>query len=295
VGCDVNIDFEALLKDYKNAFKQDPQGDQNRCQRLARYHLNEVLRDHLIQFNVDDIIHEALCLIILMDSIIKHYNKLDSGKCTDDQSPEISLKNAPAKTGIAALKELSEGRVLFKNTNKDIQIRIIGHLRAVGTFIKSLYLYKQGSIEDAWYYYSIGSSQVASQKALDKGKTEEDEQYLALALQVIQGGSQGGKTAAENRVFTRTQIKKAIKNKIQKQFIWNDANQTLQSITAMIWAEIKSAIDNGNNWQGISHENLVNDHRLKPVASSYGLKPDLSAIRPIGYTTSKLSSGSGGF
>jgi len=73
----------------------------------------------------------------------------------------------------------------------------------------------------------------------------------------IQDGASGGMRAADVRARIRIEVKEKIKETIRKKYLWNDATQTLQSITETIWADIHSAIQNGSDWHGITNTDLL--------------------------------------
>jgi len=79
-----------------------------------------------------------------------------------------------------------------------------------------------------------------------------DQRYDNLKLY----GSRGGMQAAKNRAQTRKQVREKSKEYIQKLYLWNDGTQTIKSITDTIWAGIQTAMDSGNEWQGISNADL---------------------------------------
>lgn len=86
--------------------------------------------------------------------------------------------------------------------------------------------------------------------------TEKDE-LLKKFQHFNVSGSKGGKQAATNRADIRKLVQNKVKDAIRKQYLWNDGAQSTKSITDSFWTEIKTSIDNGNAWQGISNSDLL--------------------------------------
>ena len=124
---------------------------------------------------------------------------------------------------------------------------------AVFHLLDAMDLYKKGTKETAWFRL-VRSKNIISRVMFSLSREESRKQVTALFSRT---GAQGGTQAAKNRAAVRDQVKQTIKNKIQKQFTWNDASQTGKSITDRFWSEIKNAIDGGNEWQGISNSDLL--------------------------------------
>ncbi len=78
----------------------------------------------------------------------------------------------------------------------------------------------------------------------------------AKALKTGQDGSTGGKQAAEFRAETRKKVKEGVIAEISTKKYWDNWGQDLKSITDTIWPEIKKAIENGSDWNGIASTGL---------------------------------------
>jgi len=123
---------------------------------------------------------------------------------------------------------------------------------AVFHLLGAMDLHKKGTKEAAWYRL-VRSKNIISRVMFSLSRVESRKQVTAL---FSRAGAQGGKQAAKSRKEIRDQVRIATKNKVRKQFLWNDASQTTKSITDSIWGEIKTALDSNNDWQGISAKNI---------------------------------------
>jgi len=112
--------------------------------------------------------------------------------------------------------------------------------------------YEKGRTEEAWVQLLH-----CHENILTANFHKTDAINLLEKRLFVRSGSDGGKQAGENRAKPRNEVIEKIKEIIRKKYLWNDATQTLQSITNTIWAEIRAAKDSGNDWQGIAHAKLL--------------------------------------